>query len=157
MTQNNEGYITVPCYFLLFPHYRCIPLIIAAAKNVLITVCVRRHCQSREANIPDRVHNACHVNEVCISSPHIGRLPSESQQTRRQWVQVLLFPSLCPQAEMENKNHLLMAADLKWNISIESTCIFWGEFIICYYCIRKTKDLSSSPSEISHWNAVYYR
>lgn len=100
MTQNNEEYITVPCCFLLFPHYRCIPLIIAAAKNVLITACVRRHCQSPETNIPDRARNACHVNEVCRSC-HILAICHQRAGKPGQWVQVLACPSPCPQAERE--------------------------------------------------------
>lgn len=79
--------------FPLFPHHCCIPLIIATSKNVLITVCVKRHCQPREANIPDRVHYACDVNEIGarhVSYRCIGRLSTESWQTGQMGVSTFI-------------------------------------------------------------------
>lgn len=81
------------CHIPLFLHQGCIPLMIAASKkkNVLITVCVQRHCQPCEANIPDRVHYACDVNEECAG--HISAVCHQRPRKQGGWGQapIILF------------------------------------------------------------------
>jgi hypothetical protein len=86
-----QWWVHMACYFPLFPHHCYIPLIIAVSKNVLITVCVRRHCQPWEANIPDRVHYACDVNEVWAL--HISAICHQRASKQSTGCKCLLFPS----------------------------------------------------------------
>lgn len=125
----------MPCYFLLFPHHRCIPLIIAASKNVLITVCVRRHCQPREANIPDRVHYACDVNEVCAR--HVPAVCHQRAGKQGRWVRVLWFPSTV--STNEKKFFFSRLTLIGTNLKYFHLKYIWGRAFYLLSFVRKNK------------------
>lgn len=143
----------MPCYCLLFPHHCYILLIIAVLKKCADHWGVRRYCQPREADIPDRVHYACDVNEIgTLSAVCHQRSPKQ-----KRWMQGLITPHHSvykgQKERNKHKNHLFFTTDLNWHkLDILSSYNgFWVELFVTIFLKRRFVIFTS---QTRNWNIV---
>lgn len=103
-------------------------------KNVLITVCVRRHCQPREANIPDRVHYACDVNEICVC--HVPAVCHQRAGKQADGCKCFYSLPLCPRM---GKNFLSQLTLIGTNLKYFHLKYIWGRAFYSLSFVRKNK------------------